>query len=504
MEESHTPRAHKDFIFWFSVFDFLLPGIYTLRFMPEPFSKDIKPLCLRVEVHARRAPVSLRSVLNSQLSFLNVSRGGRYSLRQSLELDIPEAADEVVALRIALLQLKETLPLGALIESQDDLVTAGTGGGAGLYSPAPSGGGGGSGSGSGSNTLKAPPCFWTPAVGEQWMNHLMEATTAQEVMEGLVLLESCMHPDWLKPWYGSLRRAYAASWAHLLRVGTTPAVVAFHLFVLDKAILYDKERRAPRKARGRLAAGGGGAEQQQQPPYRRVTNTSRLAELSGEEDEEEDFEATETESDEEDDDSDDEWSAGRGKRKARGRAAKQAPPQKKRAKKAEATASASSSRSGRAAAAPHRYAGRRRTHVNSYREQEDDIAEESEEEGSRGGRSSLGGGDVTQEELLHVVSLLTQHQSAGLFIEPVDERQVPDYYEVIKKPMCLSEMESRVKAGNYAGLGLDAFAKDLGLIWENAARYNGANTEIAHLARELKAAFEEWARGRKRTRFGAR
>ncbi len=496
VETAHTPKAHKDFIFWFSAHDFLLPGIYTLRFTPEPYTGDVKPLCLRVEVHARRARASLRSVLNSQLSFLNISRGGRYSLRQNLELDIPEAAGEVVALRIALLQLKETLPYGALIESEDDLGTAGGGGCAGgLSSPSPASGGG-SGGGSGS-TLKAPPCYWTKALEEQWVNHLMEATTAQDVMEGLVLLEACLHPDWLKPWYGGLRRGYAASWAHLLRAGTTPAVAAFHLFVLDKAILYDKEKRVPRKTRGRPAAASSAtAGGEPAGPYRRMTNTSRLAELS-EEDAEEDYEATETEEEEdeeEDDDSDEEWhEGGGGKRKALGKPARQQrPAAAKKPRKSAGTSSSSSSLSRAARGAGQRASGRQRTQVN-YREK-------GEEEASSEGEGEDEGERVSQEELLHAVQLLKAHQSSGPFVEPVDAAAVPDYYSIVDTPMCIRELERSVRSGRYRGL--DAFVADVALIWKNARKYNGVG-DLDSMAQELRAAFEEWLRARTRTR-GAR
>jgi hypothetical protein len=69
-------------------------------------------------------------------------------------------------------------------------------------------------------------------------------------MEDLVLLEACLHPDWLQSWYTSLRRTYSSSHAHLLRVGTA-ALAAMHMFVLDKAILYDKEKKLPRQPRVR-------------------------------------------------------------------------------------------------------------------------------------------------------------------------------------------------------------------------------------------------------------
>ena len=55
-------------------------------------TRKIPPLCLRVQVRARRAPLSFRSVLNHSLSFLNVTRGNRHSHRLQLELDMPEDA----------------------------------------------------------------------------------------------------------------------------------------------------------------------------------------------------------------------------------------------------------------------------------------------------------------------------------------------------------------------------------------------------------------------------
>lgn len=193
---------------------------------------------MRTIVRGHRARGTYGHAINS-LSFLNLTRGGRMTHRQAWELHIPEGADAVAALRIALLQLKESLPYGALVESEDDLANVNSGG----SSSKSSGSGGG----------KGPLFVWNEALAEQWTNHLMEAQEPHEVMEDLILLENCLHPDWLKPWYSSLRRAYTTSHAHLLRTGTA-AAVALHLFVLDKAILYDKEKVIPRAARSTRAA----------------------------------------------------------------------------------------------------------------------------------------------------------------------------------------------------------------------------------------------------------
>ncbi|EKU20026.1 bromodomain containing protein, partial [Nannochloropsis gaditana CCMP526] len=477
VEESSTPRAHKDHIFWFNVYEFLLPGLYTLRYTVDTFSREIKPLCLRVEVRARRAATSVRSVLNSHLSFLNISRGGRYSLRQSVELDIPEDADEVVGLRIALLQLKETLPNGALLESPEDL------GG----SIAHLGGGGSTNIHAGDGEVgpvRAPVCYWTEALQAQWINHLMEAETPHEVMEGLLLLESCLHPEWLKPWFHPLRRSYAATSSHLLRLGTTAAAAAFHLFILDKAILYDKERKVPRKSRGQSARSRG-------------FHSTQRSVLEGESDEEDDDEE-ETES-EEDCDSDDNG----GRKRLRSR------KHKKR------LATGSSSSHVRGVKHPQRSSFRKRAVV-SYKEAGDnDIFDEESDEGSsistrESGAQSNGGSrtrprtgavlpiasdDEFSKECLALLRQLKSHPSAGPFIEDVGDN-VPGYSTIVPFPVSLTTLEARVRRQVY-GTSLEKFSDDVGRLWENSVLYNGEDHAVTRMALQLKVRFEAWHRDMK-------
>ncbi|GAB5035476.1 bromodomain containing protein [Nannochloropsis oceanica] len=474
VEGSSTPRAHKDNIFWFNVYEFLLPGLYTLRYTVDTFNKDIKPLCLRVEVRARRAPTSVRSVLNGHLSFLNVSRGGRYSLRQSVELDIPEDADEVVGLRIALLQLKETLPAGALLEGPEDLGGSGSSGSVGMGAEGESG------------AARASVCIWTDTLQAQWINHLMEAETAQEVMEGLLLLESCLHPEWLKPWFHPLRRAYAASTTHLLRMGTTPAAVAFHLFILDKALLYDKEKKVLRKTRGGAASTGGN--------FRRSTQRSRLEELSDEDDEEV------TESEEEGDSDEDDNRKRTRSRKQHGK---------------RSSGAASSSSSSRGVKHAQRSSFRKRAVV-SYKEAGDNdiYDEESEDEpsvaakedaaqGSGGSRSRpRGGGPIVSveefaKECLVVLRQLKAHPAAGPFKEDVKAVDVPGYSDIVPYPMSLITLETKARRQAY-DMSLEKFAEDVSKLWENSALYNGEDHVVTQMALELKVLFETWQREMKR------
>ena len=40
-------------------------------------------------------------------------------------------------------------------------------------------------------------------------------------------------------------------------------------------------------------------------------------------------------------------------------------------------------------------------------------------------------------------------KAAEDFVDPVDKEDAPDYYDVIKNPMCLKEMKRKVKNGDY-------------------------------------------------------
>ncbi|CAN0488938.1 unnamed protein product, partial [Hapterophycus canaliculatus] len=79
---------------------------------------------------------------------------------------------------------------------------------------------------------------WTPGLRECWVPHVASATRSQDLMEALLLLESCLDPKWLKHWYRPSQQKMQST-SHLLRL-STPSAVALRLFALDRAILYDK------------------------------------------------------------------------------------------------------------------------------------------------------------------------------------------------------------------------------------------------------------------------
>ena len=88
-----------------------------------------------------------------------------------------------------------------------------------------------------------------------------------------------------------------------------------------------------------------------------------------------------------------------------------------------------------------------------------------------------------QSAIDHMISCDTTH----IFSTPVDARQVPDYYTIIKNPMDLSRM--RAKADKYASV--KELRQDIDLIVSNAQLYNGVQSPIGVAALNLKTAWLE-------------
>ncbi|KAJ9132010.1 Histone acetyltransferase [Pleurostoma richardsiae] len=87
-------------------------------------------------------------------------------------------------------------------------------------------------------------------------------------------------------------------------------------------------------------------------------------------------------------------------------------------------------------------------------------------------------------QLLHLLNDLQNHNSAWPFLVPVNKDDVADYYEVIKEPMDLSTMESKLEADQYPTP--EDFIRDAKLIFENCRRYNSENTPYTKSANKLE------------------
>ncbi|KAM0756159.1 hypothetical protein T439DRAFT_22334 [Meredithblackwellia eburnea MCA 4105] len=74
----------------------------------------------------------------------------------------------------------------------------------------------------------------------------------------------------------------------------------------------------------------------------------------------------------------------------------------------------------------------------------------------------------TLERIVNEIKNTTEHSPA--FLQKVKKSEVPDYYDVIKKPMDLATLMKRVRAQTYRSK--KAFSDDLDLIWSNCLLYN--------------------------------
>ncbi|KAG1446673.1 hypothetical protein G6F46_009442 [Rhizopus delemar] len=94
-----------------------------------------------------------------------------------------------------------------------------------------------------------------------------------------------------------------------------------------------------------------------------------------------------------------------------------------------------------------------------------------------------------------ILKTLKKHRDAGPFLDPVDpiRLNIPDYFQVIKQPMDLSTVDQKLQKNQYKSV--NAFVADVRLIFQNCMQYNGTDSTIAVLCRNLKAAFEKCLRG---------
>lgn len=81
--------------------------------------------------------------------------------------------------------------------------------------------------------------------------------------------------------------------------------------------------------------------------------------------------------------------------------------------------------------------------------------------------------NVTIYKLLDEIS---KHKDSWPFVRPVSRSEVPDYYKVIKNPMDLAKIKSKLNMGKYSSNY--EVMNDIQLIFENCDLYNQNDSEI--------------------------
>ncbi|KZT74388.1 Bromodomain-containing protein [Daedalea quercina L-15889] len=83
--------------------------------------------------------------------------------------------------------------------------------------------------------------------------------------------------------------------------------------------------------------------------------------------------------------------------------------------------------------------------------------------------------------MLH--SQISQHRYGNIFHNPIRKAEAPDYHDIVKRPMDLKTIKSRIKDGLISN-SLE-FQRDVYLMFANAMMYNRPGSDVYHMAEEM-------------------
>ncbi|XP_074320250.1 uncharacterized protein LOC141657037 [Silene latifolia] len=89
-----------------------------------------------------------------------------------------------------------------------------------------------------------------------------------------------------------------------------------------------------------------------------------------------------------------------------------------------------------------------------------------------------------KKQLEIILDKLQKKDTYGVYSEPVDPEELPDYHEVIEHPMDFSTVRKKLADGCYSTL--EEFESDIFLISSNAMQYNASDTVYHKQARAIK------------------
>ena len=108
--------------------------------------------------------------------------------------------------------------------------------------------------------------------------------------------------------------------------------------------------------------------------------------------------------------------------------------------------------------------------------------------------SLQGGFCLTPRRLGHkclpIIRKLINDPCGWVFRDAVDpvELCLPDYFDVVKKPMHLALIEQKLESGAYKDMA--EFREEVRLVFDNAILYNGENSDVGEMASDMLKSFE--------------
>jgi len=110
-------------------------------------------------------------------------------------------------------------------------------------------------------------------------------------------------------------------------------------------------------------------------------------------------------------------------------------------------------------------------------------------QGSTSRRRQQSGKGALNELFAAVIESCINFDRQKIFTQLVKKNDAPNYYDVIKNPICLHQMKAKAKRQDY--VSQEELMRDFALMRENALFYNGPQSEIGKIAINIEQHAEE-------------
>ncbi|KAK4689878.1 bromodomain-containing protein 8, partial [Tremellales sp. Uapishka_1] len=112
------------------------------------------------------------------------------------------------------------------------------------------------------------------------------------------------------------------------------------------------------------------------------------------------------------------------------------------------------------------------------------VGNEKEDEEGRAGRQTSPREQKTITKLIYsLLETIAEHRNGNIFQNPIKKSDAPGYYEIIKRPMDLKTIKSRIRDGHISTI--DEFERDILLMFANAMMYNTPKSPIYKMTEEM-------------------
>lgn len=105
-------------------------------------------------------------------------------------------------------------------------------------------------------------------------------------------------------------------------------------------------------------------------------------------------------------------------------------------------------------------------------------------------RAKKSGESILNQVIEQIIEECIKKDKEMIFRYDVDKKMAPGYYNWIKNPICLEKMKQKARRSEY--LTIDSFKDDMFLLRRNAETFNGMQSFISDLARNLEQAAIKW------------